>query len=82
MTINITNKEADALTRKLAKLEKIGLTQAIVIAMREALDRRLRHESPRETAARLRSEFGIELTDKARRPLDRAVFDELSGDSN
>ena len=78
MTINITNKEADLLTRKLARLEGVGITEAVVIAMREALDRRLRQESPIETARRLRSEFGIELDDKARRPLDRSVFDELS----
>lgn len=79
MTINITNKEADVLTRKLARLEGVGLTEAVVIAMREALNRRLRQESPLETAQRLRSELGIELDDKARRPLDRSVFDELSG---
>ena len=78
MTINITNKEADLLTRKLARLEGVGITEAVVIAMREALDRRLRQESPIETARRLRSELGIELDDKARRPLDRSVFDELS----
>ena len=78
MTINITNKEVDLLTRKLASLEGVGITEAVVIAMREALDRRLRQESPIETARRLRSEFGIELDDKARRPLDRSVFDELS----
>ena len=79
MTINITNKEADVLTRKLARREGVGLTEAVVIAMREALNRRLRQESPLETAQRLRSELGIELDDKAHRPLDRSVFDELSG---
>ncbi|TIW03645.1 MAG: hypothetical protein E5V74_08585, partial [Mesorhizobium sp.] len=40
MTININNKEADSLTRTLARIEGVGITEAIVIAMREALERR------------------------------------------
>jgi antitoxin VapB len=81
MTINITNKEADSLTRKFAELEGVGLTEAIVIAMREAIERRRNIETPLETAARLRAEFGIELTEEARKPLPRSVFDEMSGES-
>jgi antitoxin VapB len=78
MTINITNKEADNLTRKFAELEGVSLTEAIIIAMREAIERRRNAATPLETAARLRAEFGIELTDQARRPLPRSVFDEMS----
>ncbi|RWM21256.1 MAG: hypothetical protein E5X53_06585 [Mesorhizobium sp.] len=81
MTINITNKEADDLTRAFAKLEGVGITEAIVIAMREALERRRNRETPLQTAARLRAEIGIKLNDKARRPLPRSVFDEMSGES-
>jgi antitoxin VapB len=81
MTINITNKEADKLTRKFAELEGVSLTEAIVIAMREAIGRRRNAETPLETAVRLRAEFGIRLTDRARRPLPRSVFDEMSGES-
>lgn len=80
MTINITNREADALTRRLAKIEGVGLTEAVLIAMREAIARRRRRETPRQTAARLRAEFGVELTDRARTPLPRPVFDEMSGE--
>jgi antitoxin VapB len=80
MTINVTNKEADTLTRKLAQMEGVGVTEAIVIAMREALERRRNRETPIETAARLRAEFGVELSDRARRPLPRSVYDELSGE--
>ncbi len=79
MTINITNKEADKLTRTFAQMEGVGLTEAIVIAMSEALARRRNSESPLETAARLRNEFGIRLTGQARKPLPRSVYDELSG---
>jgi antitoxin VapB len=51
-----------------------------VIAMREALERRRNRETPLETAARLRAEFGIELSEQARNPLPRSVYDELSGE--
>jgi antitoxin VapB len=37
-------------------------------------------ETPLETAARLRAEFGIELSKQARKPLPRPVYDELSGE--
>lgn len=80
MTINVTNRQADALTRRLADMEGVGVTEAIVIAMREALERRRNRETPMETAARIRAEFGIELSEQARQPLPRSVYDELSGE--
>src|SRR5436190_23413555 len=81
VTININNKEADRLTRAFAKVEGVGITEAIVIAMREALERRRNRETPLETAARLRAEFGIKLNEQARQPLPRSVFDEMSGET-
>lgn len=80
MTINISNEEADRLTRTLARVEGVGLTEAVVIAMREALARRRASETPLQTAARLRTELGIKLTGRAREPLDRSVYDQLSGE--
>jgi antitoxin VapB len=80
MTINITNREADRLTRAFARREGVGLSEAIIIAMREALDRRRASESPRQTATRLRAELGISLGENARKPLPRSVFDDLSGE--
>jgi antitoxin VapB len=80
MTINITNKEADSLTRQFAKLEGVGLSEAIAIAMREAIARRRGRETPLQTAARIRAEFGIELANRARQTLPRAVYDEMSGE--
>ncbi len=38
-------------------------------------------ETPLETAARLRAEFGVELSKQAHEPLPRSVYDELSGES-
>jgi antitoxin VapB len=80
MTINITSKEADRLTRRLAEMEGVGITEAVVIAMREALEKRLQRETPQETAARLRKKYGVTLTEGARKPLPRSVFDEMSGE--
>jgi antitoxin VapB len=80
MAINITNKEADSLARQLAKIESKTLTEAIVTALREAIAHRRRRETPQQTAARLRAEFGVELSEQARRPLARAVYDEMSGE--
>ncbi|MCP3731305.1 type II toxin-antitoxin system VapB family antitoxin [Sphingomonas sp. MG17] len=77
MAINVNNAEADALTRKFAGIAGVGITDAIVIAMREAIQRRCRSESPRETAARLLQEHGIASTAAARKPLPRKVFDEM-----
>jgi len=80
MTINVNNPEADALTRKFAKLAGVGITEAIVIAMREAIERRRGAETPLQTAARLRAKYGVTLSERASEPLPKAVFDEMWGD--
>lgn len=80
MAINITNKEADSLARQFARIEGVTLTEAIATALREAIAHRRRRETPQQTAARLRTEFGVELTERARRPLARTVYDEMSGE--
>ncbi len=80
MPINVNNPEADALTRKFAKLAGVGITDAIVIAMREAIERRRGAETPRQTAARLRSKHGVTLTLAAKAPLPKAAFDDMWGE--
>ena len=80
MTINITNIEADRLTRQLADMEGVGVTEAVLIAMREALARRRSKEMILATAESIRQELGIVLTDAMRRPLPRKVWDEIAGD--
>ena len=42
MPIKVNNPQADALTRKFAEMAGVGITDAIVIAMREAIERRNR----------------------------------------
>ena len=77
MTINVNNPEADALTRKFAQIAGVGITDAIVIAMREAIARRRRAETPRQTAARLRAKHGVVLSNDAMAPLAKGVFDDM-----
>ena len=76
MAINVNNAEADALTRKFARMAGVGITDAIVITMKEAIAHRRRAETPLRTAARLREKHGIVLSDHARQPLPREAFDQ------
>ena len=46
MAINVNNREADALAREFAEMEGVGITEAIIIAMKEAIGRRRKAESP------------------------------------
>ncbi|WP_033964775.1 MULTISPECIES: type II toxin-antitoxin system VapB family antitoxin [Sphingomonadaceae] len=77
MTINVNNPQADALTRKFADMAGVGITDAIVIAMKEAIERRRGAETPLQTAARLRDRHGITINSETRKPLPRQVFDEM-----
>jgi antitoxin VapB len=77
MPINVTNPEADALTREFAELAGVGITDAIVIAMKEAIARRRNAETPRQTAARLREKHGVAISEQTKEPLPREAFDEM-----
>lgn len=80
MVLNVNNPEADALTRKFAAMAGVGITDAIVIAMKEAIERRRAAETPLEAARRLRQKHGIVLSEAARKPLPHQVFDEMWGE--
>jgi antitoxin VapB len=58
--------------RQEAAVAGVGVTEAIVIAMREAIARRRDVETPRQTAARLRAKHGVVLggATKASLPTD------------
>ncbi|WP_157014636.1 type II toxin-antitoxin system VapB family antitoxin [Mesorhizobium xinjiangense] len=77
MTINVNNREADELTRTFARIAGVGITDAIVIAMKEAIERRRRVETPIQTAARIRRKHGVVLHDSAKKPLAKDAFDEM-----
>ncbi len=81
MPLSINNPEADALTRKFAAMTGASITEAIVVAMKEAIARRRAEESPQRTAARLREKYGISAGPKTRKKLPKAVFDEMWDDN-
>ena len=81
MPLNINNAEADSLTRKFAAMTGASITEAIVVAMKEAIARRRAEESPQDTAARLREKYGIAASPKSRKKLPKAVFDEMWNDT-
>ncbi len=81
MAINVNNPEADALTRQFAEMAGVGITDAIVIAMKEAIERRNRAETALETAARLRTKHQVVLAERAQSPLPREVFNDLWDDN-
>lgn len=81
MALNITNDEADKLIRKFAALTGRNLTDAIILAVNEAIDSRVNAETPLETAERLRKKHGMRLTDQAKNPLPQAVFNDMWDDN-
>ena len=76
MTLNIRNKQADALARELAELDGTTITDAVVNALRETIASRLKNESPRETARRVLARRGLAFTPN-RRPVPAEAFHEL-----
>ena len=58
----------------------VGITEAIVIAMREAIERRRGDETPRQTAARLRAKHGVTLGEGAKASLPKDAFDAMWGE--
>ncbi|MBD8555111.1 type II toxin-antitoxin system VapB family antitoxin [Rhizobium sp. CFBP 8762] len=77
MVINVKNKTADRLTREFATPANVSLTDAIIIAMREAIGRRPTAETHIQTAARIREKYNLKLSDEAKNPLPKEVFDKM-----
>ena len=68
MTLSIRNPEADALAKRLAKLEDTTITEAVVVVLREAIAARTRCESAQETARKIFARRGLSFP-KLRRPV-------------
>ena len=61
MTLSIRNPEADALAKRLAKLENTTVTAAVIGALKEAIAARTRRESAREAARRIIAKHGLKI---------------------
>ena len=80
MALNITNRKADELTRQFAQIEGVNISEAVTIAMQEAIARRRSNEAMRDTVRRVLKAHGIEPSPTASQPLPRKVYDEMWGD--
>lgn len=79
MTLSIRNPEADALARRLAQIDQTTITEAIVIALKEAINKRVQQESPSETARRLLAKGGLSFP-PGRQPVPESVWHDLDHD--
>jgi len=79
MTLSIRNSEADALARRLAQIDQTSITDAVVVALKEALDARIRRETPSETARRILARRGLALG-KGRQPVGPDAYHDLDHD--
>ena len=80
MALNITSRRADERTRKFAQMEGVSLSEAVAIAMHEAIDLRRQAEPSEDTVSRVLKKHGSEPSPTAHQPLPRHVFDDMWGD--
>jgi antitoxin VapB len=79
MTLSIRNPEADLLARRLAKLEGGTVTDAVILALTEAIAARVAREDPSDTAQRILERHGLRFP-KNRRPVPPEAYDDLDHD--
>lgn len=79
MTLSIRNPEADALARRLAQLDRTSITEAVVVALKEAIHKRVQQESPADTARRLLAKRGLAFQ-PGREPVPDSVWHDLDHD--
>lgn len=79
MTLNIRNPEADALARELAQMDGTTITEAVVTALRETIENRVQHETPRETARRILAKRGLSFK-TGRQPVPVIAYHDLDHD--
>lgn len=79
MTLSIRNPEADALARRLAKLDDTTVTGAVIVALREAIAARVALEDPSETARRILDRHGLSFP-RHRRPIPPEAYHDLDHD--
>lgn len=79
MTLSIRSPEADALARRLADIEGATITEAVVVALREAINARLRKEPPTETARRILARRGLAFRPD-RKPVPDDAWHDLDHD--
>ena len=79
MTLSIRNPEADLLAKRLAKLDDTTITEAVIVALREAIAARTKREPARETARKILARRGLAFVE-GRRPVSPHTYHELDHD--
>lgn len=79
MTLSIRNPEADALARRLAQIDQSSITDAAVVALKEAIRARVGKERPSETAQRLLARRGLAFAAE-RWPVPDEAYHDLDHD--
>jgi antitoxin VapB len=79
MTLSIRNPEADILAKRLARLNDTTVTEAIILALKEAIASRVAREDPRDTARRILKRHGLSFA-KDRRPVPPEAYHDLDHD--
>ena len=83
MTISIRDPQADALAHRLGQIDGTSISDAVVTALREAIDNRMRRETASETAGRILARHGLSFP-AGRKPVPAGAYhdldDDLSGD--
>jgi antitoxin VapB len=78
MTLNIRNEEADLLARELARIDGSTITEAVIAALKETIDKRVRQETPRQTARRILAKRGLAFK-PGRKPVPPSAYHDLDG---
>ena len=79
MTLSIRNPEADQLARRLAAMEQVTITEAVVLALKDAVKARTRKEGAIESAQRILREEGLAFVHD-RKPVPDSVYHEYDHD--
>lgn len=79
MTLSIRNPEADALARRLAEIDQTSITDAVVVALKEAINVRIRKETPSQTAQRILAKRGLAIRPN-RKALPQGAYHDLDHD--
>lgn len=78
MTLSIRNPEADRLARQLAAIERTTISDAVVIALKDALKAR-RQENAIQSGQRILREEGLTFV-HGRQPVPPGVYHEFDHD--
>jgi antitoxin VapB len=79
MTLSIRNPEADFLAKRLAKLNDTTVTEAVILALKEAIAARVAREDPSDTAERILRRHRLSFP-KNRRPIPPEAYHDLDHD--